>query len=256
MRTRLGFLVLLTSGGCLELPAETDPVQMGWSCVTAQTRDGQVALVQFEVATGNQVELRRFEVPGSSFRTSHLAHTGSTWAAISSSDDQLQVFDTATGTSWTGDAPEDLESLSGLDDELVGLTDLNELVRFGSVDALKSDTRASTLDTPFQTVSRFTMSTPSVAVGAWHSTEHIEIVDLDAGTQSEVVLQAWDGWVHGMAVVGDELVLLGPSDESGHSRIAVFDLETGNLISDLTLPDWRPSGSSYGQLSGLWCNPR
>lgn len=84
-------------------------------------------------------------------------------------------------------------------------------------------------------MSRFTTRGDTL-VGAWHSTDTIERLDLDSGAAlPPIALEEYDDWILGLALTDDDhLVLSGPN----WGRVAViFDAASGIQLRRLTLSD-------------------
>lgn len=78
----------------------------------------------------------------------------------------------------------------------------------------------------------------------WHSTDQIDVHSYTDGTyQTTVHPEGYDDWIHGISVVGNQMILMKDDD------IFRFDRETGAQLGQVSLegvaPGWGPSG--------LWC---
>lgn len=80
--------------------------------------------------------------------------------------------------------------------------------------------------------------------GAWHSTDSINVGDLDSGELIGVLtLQDYDDWVWGMAATDDGRLVLA----NGTDIVVVFDTATGERVRELPVEGWT---------NGLSCTSR
>ncbi len=69
---------------------------------------------------------------------------------------------------------------------------------------------------------------------AWHSTDTIEIADLDLDvTVGPLALEDYDTWIWGLAVTDDARLVV----TDGLERLVVFDVDTGARLQELMLPE-------------------
>jgi hypothetical protein len=103
-------------------------------------------------------------------------------------------------------------------------------------------------------------SHPAGLLGAWHATDHLELLDATSlQSQRTVWLEDFDTWVNGLHGDGAHLFVLddGRGEWWDHGqRIGVFDQATGANLANVFLPDQLDVNgtmedvTSYG---GLWC---
>jgi|GEM_PF-2498873 len=73
--------------------------------------------------------------------------------------------------------------------------------------------------------------------GAWHAGETVTVYDRETGLRRHtILLEDYDDWFSGLAVVGNRVIVHnGYGQEETGTRIATFDLETGDNLDNLYL---------------------
>jgi len=96
------------------------------------------------------------------------------------------------------------------------------------------------LDVPYYASRLF--ATDDKLYFAWHSTDVIDVFDVEQGVASQIVLEGYDTWVQGMHVTDEGHLFLNASWPD--NRIARFDAETGVAVADALIE---------GRWQGLAC---
>ena len=120
---------------------------------------------------------------------------------------------------------------------------------------LLADTPSAEIGTGNLTVSRGAI-VGTEFYGAWHSTERLEVVNLDDGLHRTLPLQGFDTWVWGVAAIDGKVLVLddGRADNSGDVSVWYFDAATGEQTHRVTVSGDEDTGLG-GWQAGLWCSP-
>lgn len=96
------------------------------------------------------------------------------------------------------------------------------------------------LDVPYYASRLF--ATDDKLYFAWHSTNVIDVYDVEQGVSSEIVLEGYDTWVQGLHVTDEGDLFL--NAVNSENRIARFNAETGAAVADALIE---------GRWQGLAC---
>ena len=173
----------------------------------------------------------RVELDGA-FGPTSLAWTGDEVVGCDEADLRLRSVDLATGTITSYDTT--CQAVAVHPEGLVVLrTTTGSPELYGSVEAIASGRPAEVFAIQ-PTASRIATAN-EVLYSSWHQTQAIQVWDLATSTYvQDVVLEDWDDWVFGLAVVGGRLVVLGPAQER---MVRQYDVGSGALLGELPLPD-------------------
>jgi hypothetical protein len=84
--------------------------------------------------------------------------------------------------------------------------------------------------------------------GAWHSTDTIEVVDVESGSAlPPIELEDYDDWIDGMSVTADGRLVVTHWGPAGGSTVVIFDAQTGERLGELAVPE---------MITGLACVSR
>lgn len=217
------------------------------TCLQVTYADDQLAVLQIDPVTGDWSELGRYgsgfagpiDTMGLGYLDGALVlsnHDGSdgVWTEVDLASGAVQIGSDSSNT-WIASSETDLHTICQGDSVFCTFPD------FAALSGGNPSTEIYVAFTGF----RFAVAGGFVFV-AWHSTSSVDVHDLGNGTfQRTIYLEGYDGWVNGIAVVGETLFLYQDTGD----RIATFDTSTGSLIGDVYL-----SNLPYqGDPDGLWC---
>jgi len=224
-------------------------------CWTVTSAGGELVVLRISTQTGRWEEYGRYEAGlGTVFNTGGLARKG---------DAFVMAADTGKGLAWlkldmsTGKLTRGRGGLRGWISAnanfFVTLGTLNMALypTFAALDAGHAFAVVG-LEAPLA-ASRLGLYGDE-AYTAWHSTDRVEVFDLESGAHLRTVrLEDYDTWVQGISIAGGALHLM--DDGRGRYadqglRIARFHPCTGRLIGDTFI---ERSQSFVHRLAGLWC---
>ncbi len=218
-----------------------------WCWTVAATNNGAMAVIEVDVQTGTWSLVGEY---GSgldgSLRTEGIARLGESLILSAHLENDHHFIEIDMGAEVvTVGSEASSASLSVSAGELIRVCG-GSLCRYPDFAALDSSSPSSLVPASFW--GERIAGTDTEIYVSWHSTEELDIHDaFNACWMDDIELENWDGWVHGMSVVGDRIYLIG-----SENRVAGFDRHTGTLLVDHTMPlDEYPGGAS-----GLWCEAR
>ncbi len=225
---------------------DTDPPGTPWCRTVVQSFvDPDLVVVEADMDQGTWTELGRFEVPGLGygFHVEGLAQLGDSlvMSAYTGNGFQWLEIDLAAGTAQLG--PENGDRwISATDDQLVTISlSANSFEFFDDFEQLCSGAPSSQVITSAHASRHGVAGDESYT--APHSTEHLDVHDLNDGTYLRTVYpEGFDGLIKGIALAGGELFLA-----QGIGAIRRFDAETGALLGTVDAPPMQL------WLGGLWC---
>lgn len=217
-------------------------------CWTVAPIMGALAILEVDVVTGEWFEVGRYgewiyltaENEGIALFEDTVVvpiyGAGSTWVEIDLSDGSVRSG---------GSVQDETVATDGVD--LITFCDHTDaFCRYETFDDLVDNTPSESIEVDFL-ASRMT-ATADRLYAAWHSASDIDVYDVHSGAFIETIhLEGWDNWIHGMAVAGDELLLMRRSVYDHH--FTRFDLATGALLGEVIITDMYYTGRA----GGLWC---
>jgi hypothetical protein len=243
------------------LPQVTPPIPDedldAWCWTVSPVDDGGLALMQVDMATGEWFEAGRYYSPdyafSGSFSTSGLAlFDNALIMAGYVNEDQWMHMDLSTGLVTIGGSSDHVSSVATNGRELFAECDTGVLCAYaGFLDLAHGyATREITLTGAQGT--RFAIAQDTVYT-AWHSTNEVNRHELATGDWLGVTsLESWEGWVHGLSVLGDRLYVMGDNRQENQpegTRLSSFEVDSGAIVDDVFLPSLVVGLGP----SGLWC---
>lgn len=222
------------------------------ACWTLQAVDGELRLLELDLASGRVSEVQRFSSPsdprfGSSFHTAGMASLDGQLIlpGFTEGDFRWLELDPDTAEASVGELADPSTMSVATDGELLFATcdAPHTICAYESYAAVQAREVAGCVRVNELLGTRLNIDGRTL-YSAWHSTDVVDVFDLETGErQRSIQLEGFDDWVAGLSVVGERLMILGDSSRDGH--LWVFDVNSGAQLARLPFEG-----------SALWCQGR